>query len=218
MATAQASKDEIIDRLFTVFRDRGFEGASITDLSRATGLGKSSLYHHFPDGKEQMAEAVLERATAVIDSEILNAARSSGTLKARIRKIVATLDQMYVGGRAPACSVNSPRPISARLRNRVCCWRFRTGSTPSKLWRVKAACRRHGRGISRRTGLLACKGRSSCRRQTAISGRISGPWPRCSNFRRTARITLRSKSHRHLLMASGDSGGYMGYRQANLTH
>lgn len=101
MATAQASKDEIIDRLFTVFRDRGFEGASIADLSRATGLGKSSLYHHFPDGKEQMAEAVLERATAVIDSEILNAARSSGTLKARIRKITATLDQMYAGGRTP---------------------------------------------------------------------------------------------------------------------
>lgn len=101
MATAQASKDEIIDQLFTVFRDRGFEGASIADLSRATGLGKSSLYHHFPEGKEQMAEAVLERATAVIDSEILNAARSAGTLKARIRKIVGALDRMYVGGRTP---------------------------------------------------------------------------------------------------------------------
>jgi TetR/AcrR family transcriptional regulator, lmrAB and yxaGH operons repressor len=101
VATNQATKDEIIDRLFTVFRDHGFEGASIADLSRATGLGKSSLYHHFPEGKEEMAKAVLERATAVIDSEILNAARSSGTLKSRIRKIVATLDQMYLGGRAP---------------------------------------------------------------------------------------------------------------------
>jgi AcrR family transcriptional regulator len=101
MATAQASKDEIIDRLFTVFRDRGFEGASIADLSRATGLGKSSLYHHFPEGKEQMAAAVLERATAVIDREILNAAQSAGTLKARIRKIMAALDRMYLGGRTP---------------------------------------------------------------------------------------------------------------------
>ncbi len=101
MAAAQASKDEIIDRLFTVFRDRGFEGASIADLSRATGLGKSSLYHHFPEGKEQMAKAVLERATAMIDREILNAARSSGTLKARIRRIVSALDQFYAGGRTP---------------------------------------------------------------------------------------------------------------------
>jgi TetR/AcrR family transcriptional repressor of lmrAB and yxaGH operons len=101
MAAAQASKDEIVDRLFTVFRDRGFEGASIADLSRATGLGKSSLYHHFPEGKEQMAKAVLERATAVIDREILSAAQSSGTLKVRIRKIVSALDQMYAGGRTP---------------------------------------------------------------------------------------------------------------------
>lgn len=98
MPAAQASKDEIVDRLFTVFRDHGFEGASLADLSRATGLGKSSLYHHFPEGKEQMAEAVLERATAVIDSEILGAARASGPLKSRIRKIVAAFDQMYAGG------------------------------------------------------------------------------------------------------------------------
>lgn len=101
MLASQASKDEIIDRLFTVFRDRGFDGASIADLSRATGLGKSSLYHHFPAGKEQMVEAVLDRATALIDDEILKTAQSSGLLKGRIRKIVATLDRIYAGGRAP---------------------------------------------------------------------------------------------------------------------
>lgn len=101
MATSQASKDEIVDMLFTVFRDRGFEGASLADLSRATGLGKSSLYHHFPQGKEQMAEAVLERAALVIDSEILAAAQMSGSLKARIRRIIAALDQMYSGGTVP---------------------------------------------------------------------------------------------------------------------
>lgn len=101
MAAAPASKDEIIDRLFTVFRDRGFEGASIADLSRATGLGKSSLYHYFPAGKEQMAQAVLERATAVIDREILGAAQSTGSLKARIRRILSTLDQLYAAGRTP---------------------------------------------------------------------------------------------------------------------
>jgi AcrR family transcriptional regulator len=100
MPAAQATRGEIVEKLFTVFRDQGFEGASITDLSRATGLGKSSLYHHFPEGKGQMAEAVLEFATAVIDSEILGSAQAGGTLKNRIRKIVATLDQMYSGGRA----------------------------------------------------------------------------------------------------------------------
>ena len=83
MSAPQVAKDEIVDRLFAVFRDRGFEGASLADLSRATGLGKSSLYHHFPEGKEQMAQAVLERATAVIDSEILGAAQAAGDRRRR---------------------------------------------------------------------------------------------------------------------------------------
>ncbi|MFP6560160.1 TetR/AcrR family transcriptional regulator [Paraburkholderia sp. B3] len=100
MPAIPTSKDEIVDRLFTVFRDQGFDGTSISDLSRATGLGKSSLYHHFPDGKEQMAEAVLDRAKILIDRELLDAACSPSPLKPRVRKIVAALDHMYAGGRA----------------------------------------------------------------------------------------------------------------------
>jgi TetR/AcrR family transcriptional regulator, lmrAB and yxaGH operons repressor len=33
--------------------------ASLSLISKATGLGKGSLYHFFPGGKEEMAEAVL---------------------------------------------------------------------------------------------------------------------------------------------------------------
>lgn len=101
MPAALISKEEVIDRLFTVFRDKGFDGASLADLSRATGLGKSSLYHYFPKGKEQMAEAVLARAVALIDSALLAVAESRDPLKARLRKIVASLEQLYLGGRTP---------------------------------------------------------------------------------------------------------------------
>lgn len=99
MPVASTSKEEIVDRLFTVFRDHGFEGASLADLSRATGLGRSSLYHYFPAGKDQMAAAVLARAEAVIDSQIVQAANASQSLGARVRKIVSALEQMYAGGR-----------------------------------------------------------------------------------------------------------------------
>lgn len=94
-------KAKIIDRLFVVFRDRGYEGASLADLSHATGLGKSSLYHHFPGGKEEMAEAVLEQAKTFIGSAVAEVARSSDPLKTRVRKIVAALDKLYAGGRNP---------------------------------------------------------------------------------------------------------------------
>ena len=96
MPIASTSKEEIVDRLFTVFRDRGFEGASLADLSRATGLGRSSLYHYFPDGKDQMATA-----EAVIDWEIFQVADSSESLRVRVRRIVSALEGMYSGGRTP---------------------------------------------------------------------------------------------------------------------
>ena len=42
-----------------VFRAHGYEGATLALISEATGLGKGSLYHLFPGGKEQMAAEVL---------------------------------------------------------------------------------------------------------------------------------------------------------------
>ncbi len=117
MPAALASRDEIVDRLFTVFRDRGFDGASLADLSRATGLGKSSLYHYFPEGKEQMADAVLARALALIDTAILQAARSPEPLRTRVRKVAASLEQLYGGGRF-SCVLGqlATAPIGTRAR------------------------------------------------------------------------------------------------------
>lgn len=48
-----------IPALAEAFREHGFEGASVARLCAATGLGKGSLYHFFPGGKEEMAAAVL---------------------------------------------------------------------------------------------------------------------------------------------------------------
>ena len=55
------SDDELFDRLARVFRVAGFEGASLGALAEGAGLQRASLYHRFPDGKVQMAEAVMGR-------------------------------------------------------------------------------------------------------------------------------------------------------------
>ena len=53
--------DELFDRLAEVFRVAGFEGASLGALAEGTRLQRASLYHRFPEGKVQMAEAVMGR-------------------------------------------------------------------------------------------------------------------------------------------------------------
>ena len=55
------TREEAIAQLSKVFRQYGYEGATLARLSAATGLRKASLYHHFPKGKEKMAAAVLNQ-------------------------------------------------------------------------------------------------------------------------------------------------------------
>lgn len=51
--------DELFARLAQVFRVAGFEGASLGALADGARLQRASLYHRFPDGKVQMAQAVM---------------------------------------------------------------------------------------------------------------------------------------------------------------
>lgn len=46
--------------LAEIFRERGYAGTSLSEITLRTGLGKGSLYHFFPGGKEEMAKAVLD--------------------------------------------------------------------------------------------------------------------------------------------------------------
>ena len=92
-------KSEIVDQLFassSVIAD--MKALPLRIYRRPRAWARSSLYHHFPRGKEQMAEAVLEQGKAFIQSAIADVARSGEPLHTRIGKISASLDQMYAGG------------------------------------------------------------------------------------------------------------------------
>jgi AcrR family transcriptional regulator len=99
MPAALLARDEIVARIQDVFRDHGFDGASLADISDATGLGKSSLYHYFPGGKDEMAAAVLERIDTWMNAHVLAALEGAGDPKKRLRSMLHVLDAYYVGGR-----------------------------------------------------------------------------------------------------------------------
>ncbi|WP_066701495.1 TetR/AcrR family transcriptional regulator [Celeribacter ethanolicus] len=59
MARTVLERSDLIPVLAEIFRRHGFEGASIGIIAKETGAGRSSLYHFFPGGKDEMADAVL---------------------------------------------------------------------------------------------------------------------------------------------------------------
>jgi TetR/AcrR family transcriptional repressor of lmrAB and yxaGH operons len=104
--TAPTSRDEIVIRLFDLFRHAGYEGVSIGDISQATGLGRSSLYHYFPGGKADMATVVVGFAKIWLDAHVLAPLRRAVPLETRIDAMLAAVHQFYRGGAAP-CLVAS---------------------------------------------------------------------------------------------------------------
>jgi TetR/AcrR family transcriptional regulator, lmrAB and yxaGH operons repressor len=98
-------EEELMARLSAVFRDVGYEGATLTVLSEATGLKKASLYHRFPQGKEQMAREVLESAAGWLEEHILSPLKSDSPPSDRIAAMVKRLDEFYSGGKQ-ACLLN----------------------------------------------------------------------------------------------------------------
>lgn len=70
MARVVAERADTLPALAEVFREHGYEGASLSLISKATGLGKGSLYNFFPGGKEEMAAAVLADIDGWFESHV----------------------------------------------------------------------------------------------------------------------------------------------------
>ena len=98
MPAAITSKTEVLDRLMESFRKHGYDGASLATLSERTGLGKSSLYHYFPGGKEQMAHEVLAHLNVGL-GEIFKAVEAEPNAKKKLDLMLNAIDAFYEGGK-----------------------------------------------------------------------------------------------------------------------
>ncbi|MEH2475267.1 TetR/AcrR family transcriptional repressor of lmrAB and yxaGH operons [Nitrobacteraceae bacterium AZCC 2161] len=77
MKKTVSERADILPVLGEVFRAHGYEGATLALISEATGLGKGSLYHFFPGGKQQMASEVLAEIDAWFEVNIFAPLRSA---------------------------------------------------------------------------------------------------------------------------------------------
>ena len=93
------TKDEVLDRLMRTFREKGYDGASLAELSAATGLGKSSLYHYFSGGKADMAAQVLDRLEVILEAALFEPLRSDRSPAAKLGAMLDALASFYDDGR-----------------------------------------------------------------------------------------------------------------------
>jgi TetR/AcrR family transcriptional regulator, cholesterol catabolism regulator len=59
---ASEARTRILDLAESLFMKKGFSSVTLRDIAGPLGLNHSSLYHHFPGGKEQLFTEVMERS------------------------------------------------------------------------------------------------------------------------------------------------------------
>src|SRR5580704_13355488 len=57
MRKGEQTRQEIIRKAAPIFNQRGYDGAAMSDLMRATGLEKGGIYRHFSSKEALAAEA-----------------------------------------------------------------------------------------------------------------------------------------------------------------
>jgi AcrR family transcriptional regulator len=94
----RSTREGILIQLLEEFRTYGFDGVPLSRISKVTGLGKASLYHHFPGGKGEMAQAVMTLSGAWLEREILGELEGAGDPAARLEAALRAFQSFYRNG------------------------------------------------------------------------------------------------------------------------
>lgn len=113
MARLLAEKNDIIPQLAELFREHGYNGTSLSLITAQTGLGKGSLYHFFPNGKSEMADAVLANIQSWFEECVFSPLLQGANPQFAIAQMFVSVDEYFCSGQrvclVGAMALNSSR-------------------------------------------------------------------------------------------------------------
>lgn len=98
MVRSVFEKSDAVALVAEVFRELGYEGASMSEITARTKLSKGSLYHFFPGGKEEMAAEIMANIDAWFVTEMFRPLEEEEPCAA-IARMWETTDSYFRSGR-----------------------------------------------------------------------------------------------------------------------
>jgi AcrR family transcriptional regulator len=99
VARLVAERADVLPVLGELFREHGYDGASLSLIAARTGLGKGSLYHFFPGGKAEMAAAVLAEIAAWFEGRVFAPLRAEPDPRRAVAAMLDAVDEYFRSGR-----------------------------------------------------------------------------------------------------------------------
>ena len=92
---------EICRTAAQIFRDRGYDATSVSDVARALGMTKAGLYHYF-DSKEALLFEIMTYGLERVRDEVVLPVRAIADPEERLRQIVLRHARIATTAAAPS--------------------------------------------------------------------------------------------------------------------
>lgn len=89
IATRPDIRDLILDAADRLLASRGYKRMTMEDLSQEVGIGKGTIYLHFPS-KEEVVLSHVDRIVECVKAELRRLAAAEGPAPARLREMLLT--------------------------------------------------------------------------------------------------------------------------------
>jgi TetR/AcrR family transcriptional repressor of nem operon len=128
MRKGEQTRQEIIRRAAPIFNQKGYDGAALSDLMRATGLEKGGIYRHFESKQELAGEAFDHAWKLAMDARFEGTHEIPNTVD-RLKQIVRNFSdrRAVVPGGCPLlntavdCDDGNPQ-LRAKARQALSSW------------------------------------------------------------------------------------------------
>jgi TetR/AcrR family transcriptional repressor of lmrAB and yxaGH operons len=108
------TRRRMVEGAAVLLAKRGLQATSFTEVLEATQTPRGSLYHHFPDGKDELVRAALDHVTAQMEAVLATKdgapAEEIVDLFARAWRSVLTRSRMQAGCAVVAVTVATDSP------------------------------------------------------------------------------------------------------------
>ena len=120
MARKGGTRADLVQTMARLLRDQGYTATGRAQLLAESGVSNGSLYHHFPGGMEELAEAALEASGQAVADALSEALDGAPNVAVGIERFLDIAQGSVAGDACAGCPVaptalESPI-ISPRLR------------------------------------------------------------------------------------------------------
>jgi TetR/AcrR family transcriptional repressor of lmrAB and yxaGH operons len=180
------SRTQLVQTMARLLRDQGYTATGLSQVLAESGVSNGSLYHYFPGGMEELAEAALEasgRTVADALTQALDGAANAGLGVGRFLDVAATLFTEDGCGGCPVAPTALESPlISPRLRD--------TAARCFSDWEARIAERLRADGWPEESVAGAASAALALIEGALLVARVSGQLDHLANAKRAALVLL----------------------------